>query len=101
MLLVQVPALMATEYVRNDKVESAMRWCEATAVRLDEWHANHGRYPAEIAELVSESERPYFCRGGGLIYRGDEDEFTLDFGDGGWVSGWAYHSRDRKWSYYD
>jgi hypothetical protein len=96
----QIPAFLGGMAVVHAQVTSAKIWCEALALRLEDFRASTGAYPSELAQLGEGLDPPKLCRDGGLLYSvlpGGEG-YHLDFFDRtSWLSSWIYSSRTRDW----
>ncbi len=97
----QIPGLIAGFGIQQLQVTTAEHWCESLIPHLEAFRTRTGEYPSDLSQLGIELDPPFLCRGGGLLYLARQNDYTFDFFDGGWLSGYWYSSDKGSWGHYD
>lgn len=95
---VQVLGIAAGHYVTEVRVSDAKEWCEAIAVKLDDWHREHGSYPATLEAATWLNVRPTLCDQDGFYYSVHDGQYSMHFyTERGFDSAWRFSSNERTW----
>lgn len=82
------------------EITPAKRYPELIAPALEEYRAQHGHYPANLADVPGLPLPPSHFRGKGYTLSRDGD-YAFFLADPATFGGWHFRSSDRRWRYSD